>query len=328
MGKMIAYGNEVTNVFQLIGTLENDITKSITWALCKCPIFMKNIIYEIFNIDVNADNIEIIYQNFEKDKGITDIEITDNDSFFVIFEAKRGWILPSAEQLTLYSERKGITQSGAKNKAIISMSECSEEYANSYLPFNIINGIPVRHLSWKKIYELAKKSLINSSYLQKNILKELIEYLGGIMTIQEKESNWVYVVSIGMGCPDNCKLTWIDFVEKHRKYFHPIGGGKGGWPKTPPNYIGFRYNGQLQSIHHIEDYVVTRNLHNQFEEMPDELCETDHFVYNLGPAIRPMHTVKTGNIYASGRVWAMLDTLLIADTIADARDISKSRMRN
>lgn len=208
------------------------------------------------------------------------------------------------------------------------MSECSEEYANSYLPFNIINEIPVRHLSWKKIYELAKKSLINSSNLQKNLLKELIEYLGGVMTIQEKESNWVYVVSIGMGYPNNCKLTWIDFVEKHRKYFHPVGGGKSGWPKTPPNYIGFRYHGQLQSIHYIEDYVVTRNLHNQFEEMLDELCETDYFVYTLGPAIRPMHLVKTGKLYASGRVWAMLDTLLIADTIADARDISKARMRN
>lgn len=97
VGKMFAYGNEVTNVFQLIGTLENDITKSIAWALCKCPIFMKNIIYEILNIDINTEKIQIMYQKFEKDKGITDIEITDNDSFYVIVEAKRGWILPSAE---------------------------------------------------------------------------------------------------------------------------------------------------------------------------------------------------------------------------------------
>lgn len=42
-------------------------------------------------------------------------------------------------------------------------------------------------------------------------------------------------------------------------------------------------------------------------------------------AIVSEQTVKAGNIYPSGRVWAMLDTLLTADTILDARDISKER---
>ncbi len=328
MGELIAHGNKVTNVFQLIGTLENDITKSIAWALCKCPMFMKRIINEILGIDINPEKVRIGYQEFENDKGITDLEITDNESFYIIVEAKRGWILPYAEQLTLYSERKAIAQSGTKYKAIVSMSECSKEYANSYLPFHEINGIPVLHLSWERIYELANESRVNSSNSQKNLLKELIEYLGGIMTLQAKESNWVYVVSVGRGHPDNCKLTWIDFVEKHNTYFHPVGGGRSGWPKTPPNYIGFRYYGQLQSIHHIEDYVVTRNLHEQFEEMPDEECKVDHFVYTLGPAIKPTHLVKTGKLYATGRVWAMLDTLFTADTILEARDISKARMKD
>lgn len=45
MGELYAYGSEVTSVFQLIGTLEDDITKSIAWALCNCPIFLKKIIY-------------------------------------------------------------------------------------------------------------------------------------------------------------------------------------------------------------------------------------------------------------------------------------------
>lgn len=326
MGELIAHGNEVTSVFQLIGTLENDITKSIAWALCKCPVFAKKLIYELLGIDIDPEKIRIGYQEFEKDKGITDLEITDDTFFYIIVEAKRGWILPNGEQLKLYSERKNIVQSGVKHKAIISMSECSEEYAESYLPFSEINRIPVKHLSWKQIYELANESRTGSSYSQKNLLKELMEYLGGIMTMQAKESNWVYVVSVGTGHPDNCELTWIDFVEKRGQYFHPVGGGRSGWPKTPPNYIGFRYGGQLQSIHHIENYVVTRNLHEQFVEMPDEECEVDHFVYTLGEAIKPTHTVKTGKLYATLRVWAMLDTLLTSDTIAEARDISKKRM--
>lgn len=326
MSELMAHGSEVTSVFQLIGTLENDITKSIAWALCKCPAFMKKIIGEILHIDIDPEKVRIGYQEFEKDKGVTDLEITDDDSFYIIVEAKKGWILPPPGQLELYSARKAIVQSGAKHKAIVSMSECSKEYAESYLPFHEVNGIPVLHLSWERIYELANESRTSSSNAQKNLLKELMEYLGGIMTMQAKESNWVYVVSVGTGHPDNCELTWIDFVEKHGKYFHPVGGGRSGWPKTPPNYIGFRYYGQLQSIHHIEDYVVTRNLHNEIEEMPDEECEVDHFVYMLGPAIKPTHIVKTGKLYATGRVWAMLDTLLTSNTISEARDISKARM--
>ena len=108
------------------------------------------------------------------------------------------------------------------------------------------------------------------------------------------------------------------------KYFHPLGGN--GWPKEPPNYIAFRYYGQLQSIHHIEDYVVTKNLHDEIPEMPVSDGTVDFFVYKLGPAIVPTKVVKTGNIYASGRKWAMLDTLLTADTIAEACNISKARM--
>ncbi len=101
----------------------------------------------------------------------------------------------------------------------------------------------------------------------------------------------------------------------HSKYFHPIGGGKGGWLKTPPNYIAFRYYGQLQSIHHIEDYVVTRNMHNEIPEMPDEEWENDYFIYKLVPAIRPNHKVKTGGLYASTECGQCLDTLLTADSI-------------
>ncbi len=35
MGELTAYGNRVTSVFQLIGTLENDITKSVACLLNK-----------------------------------------------------------------------------------------------------------------------------------------------------------------------------------------------------------------------------------------------------------------------------------------------------
>lgn len=67
-------------------------------------------------------------------------------------------------------------------------------------------------------------------------------------------------------------------------------------------------------------------MHDEIAEMLDEEWAENHFIYKLGPAIIPSKVVKTGNIYPSGRVWAMLDTLLTADTISEAMDISKERM--
>ena len=324
MGELYAYGSKVTSVFQLIGMLEDDITKSIAWALCNCPVFLKKIIDEVLNIYIDPSKVRIKYQESEKDKGRTDLELTDDDLFYVIIEAKKGWILPGKDQLSLYSQRRSLVQSSAKHKVIMSMSECSDTYANSYLPIKQANGIPIMHLPWKRIYELAENSISESNNLQKNLLRELMKYLGGLMTMQTQESNWVFVVSLGTSKPEDCDLTWIEIVQNNMKYFHPLGGN--GSPKEPPNYIAFRYYGQLQSIHHIEDYVVTKKLHDEIPEMPDKVEGYDFFVYKLGPAIVPTKVVKTGNIYASGRKWAMLDTLLTADTIADACNISKARM--
>lgn len=47
MGELIADRSNIMSIFQLIGTLENDITKSIARALCNCSVFMKQIINSI-----------------------------------------------------------------------------------------------------------------------------------------------------------------------------------------------------------------------------------------------------------------------------------------
>ena len=85
-----------------------------------------------------------------------------------------------------------------------------------------------------------------------------MEYFGGIMSTQQKTSNWVYVVSLSYAKAGDSCLTYVDIVEKKGKYYHPFGNN---WPKEAPNYIAFRYDGKLQSIHHIESYVITRNAH-------------------------------------------------------------------
>ena len=36
--------------------------------------------------------------------------------------------------------------------------------------------------------------------------------------MQESDSNWVYVVSLGSGVPKGWKISWIDIVESEHRY--------------------------------------------------------------------------------------------------------------
>ena len=93
----------------------------------------------------------------------------------------------------------------------------------------------------------------------------------------------------------------------------------------PPNYVGFRHHGRLQSVHHVNSFEVVEDL-SKYNRLWVETV-SDHFVYRLGPPMRPPREVRTGNIYRNGRVWCAIDTLLSGefDTISDARDGTQRR---
>ena len=97
-----------------------------------------------------------------------------------------------------------------------------------------------------------------------------------------------------------------------------------GWPKTPPNYIAFRWDGRLQSVHHVESYKIVETMESEFPAATSEEIDR-HFLYTLGPPIMPAHVVRTGNIFPSGRVWVAIDLLLTSQTISDARDATAAR---
>lgn len=319
------HGREISSIFQLMGYKENDISHSTAWVLGKCEAMLKIFIKDVCGTDhFILEDVEICVQEYEKGSGITDIEIKDGKEFYIIVEAKRGWTLPTKKQLIMYSERESFKKSIAKNKVIVTLSECSRVYADLHLEIKYASGIPIKHISWKDIYEFAELAYPRSSYSEKKSIRELQLYLRGLMSMRNQNSNEVYVVSLGSGKPEDCVLTWIDIVKLHNKYFHPV-GNPGSWPKEPPNYIAFRYYGKLQAIHHIEDYVIATDLHSEIPEMP-YTDERPHFIYTLGPPIIPPKEIKTGKIYASGRVWCHLDLLLTCDTIAEARDLTQKRL--
>ena len=325
MTELYLHGKKIKNVFQLLGEKENDMTASVGWLLKTCPKFLQKFLKRIkINIS-NAEikDVKILLQAHRSQHGITDIEIKFKSLFHIIVEAKRGWNLPSLTQLKKYNSLLN-KERGVKIKKLIILSDCSEHWIKSNLTKKL-KIIYIDSIAWKELFTIAKKAAANSSHAAKRLIKEFKNYLNKIINMQNQESNWVFVVSLSHEFPNNGEISFIDVVEKKRKYFHPI--GYRGFPKEPPNYIAFRYNGRLQSIHHIEGYEVTSNLHEKISEIKNKKEKNPLFIYTLGKSLNP-NKIGTGRIFRSGHVWCMLDTLFTSKTIAEARNLSQKREKH
>lgn len=317
-------GIEPQSVFGLRGADENSATYALGWVLEKSPPFRAAFLRTVFGEQLDANNSVITLQRHGDDNGFTDLEIESGRSYHAILEAKRGWDVPGTLQLEGYVGR--LTSANAERKRLVTVSAASAAVAGRQLP-EIICGIAITHLSWADLQRMAREENAASSRFEQRLwLNQLILHLQEFVSMERQTDNTVYVVSLGESSmvPGN-NHTWIDVVEKDRCYFHPVGGNN-SWPVQPPNYVGFRYRGKLQSVHHIDSFDLIRNLAECNPNWPES--EADYFVYRLGPAMRPANTLKTGKIYRNGRVWCAIDTLLSGafTTISDARDETKRRL--
>jgi len=318
------YSRPVESVFSLIGEDERAITDSLAWVLDCCPTFRRQLLKRLAGTSPKGANLTVSTQTFGEKSGFTDIEISGTSDLHLVIEAKRGWTLPSEEQLRRYAKR--LKKNGLPTKAnlLVSASECSGTYARLFLPHKV-KGIPVRHISWRAVLDICRRSKgESSSHQEKAWLSQFGEYLKGVASMQDVQSNWVYVVSLSTSeIRKGSGYTWIDVIERDESYFHPVGST---WPTSPPNYVAFRYHGRLQSIHHVEKYKVCNRLQDEDKRWPT--TNRPHFVYNLGRAIRPPLDISLGNLYSNARVWCLIDTLLTGryKTLKDARDASAKRV--
>jgi hypothetical protein len=317
--EIMLHGRKVETVFELMGHSENDMTYSLGWAFAQSDSFRRAVLRRLFPKVQNPEPVKVILQEHQSGCGITDIELRGQD-VHVIIEAKRDWTLPSTKQLEQYARRFADCRSGCR---LVTLSECSGEYAKAHLPASVVD-LPVTHISWRDLGQMAFSA--GGSHAEKRLLHEFCRYLERTVKMQNQSSNLVYVVSLSGGVPDWASIGWRDFIEKKRIYFHPAGGKR--WPKEPPNYIGFRYDGVLQSIHHIDSWQIVTDMDAAVPEISSGNLWDPHYLYALGEPIRPSKIVKTGGIYPSGRIWAMLDLLLTAESISQARDLTQKRLTN
>jgi hypothetical protein len=308
--ELIRYGQEVSTIFDLFGSKENDMTFSLGWVLSRSEAFLRLLIADVCGgVPSHLCHAIIKLQTGRGLDGITDIEIEVGGELVFVIEAKKGPQLPTARQLAKYAN-------------FLSGSAAS---AGSRLECDGIARTHLHHRSWRQIRALAEKASRSSeSNVNKQWLRTFCDYVGGLLEMEMRYSNKVFVVSLG-GRGEGWSISFQDVVEKKNRYFFPVGNR---WPDPPPNYLAFRYDGKLQSIRHVKSYVTFTRPSELFPEAPKSQEWPLHYCVTLGPAIKPPHEVRNGpRIRMSNRVYCLLDTLLTNKTISDALTETESRER-
>lgn len=325
---LIVRGAFPTSVFRLLGKDENSATFALGWALETSPRFAQLFAERIAGKKLIATDRYFRLQRSAEDKGFTDLELRFGDELHVIVEAKVGWQVPTEAQLRRYRPRLDEQGLPRSKLAMVSVSAATAEVARIRLAREI-DGVRVQHLSWGAIRAMAKKARqLAPGFEEKLWLRELIAHLGGFAAMERVRDNLVYVVSLGSEpMREGATHTWIDVIEKDGSYFHPVGDG---WPSQPPNYVAFRYRGRVRSVHRVESYEIFSDVSKKNPLWVS--TDSDHFVYKLGPAMKPAVELRAATpddtVKRSARVWCAIDTLLSGEfkTLGAARDETKKRL--
>jgi hypothetical protein len=321
MAELLLHGRPVPTVFDLLGRDENDMTFALAWGMAHSGAFLRDVVRAVTRTAIEPDDAVINLQRHHELGGFTDVELTLPGQLHLIFEAKRGWNLPSDAQLRLYAKR--LDQSDASDRRLIVLTQWgAEAFVASRLGAWELDH-PRVALGWERLATLARKRARTGALAERRLLRELATYFASVAEMRDIDSNQAFCVVLSRHILEGWPMDFISVVEDHRRYFFPV--GTGGWPKIPPNYMAFRYDGRLQAIHHVDDYAISTDMSQFFPGVP----HTDwppHYVLTLGPPIRPSHEVRNGSsVKRNARRWIDIDLLLTSPTITDALKATRER---
>lgn len=314
-GAITRHGREVGSVYDLLGRAENDLTSALGFTLARSPLFLATIARRL--LGPHAADTAYIRMEVRDEAGRTDLEI-DTGKHLIVVEAKRGWHLPEVEQLSRYVSRIQARGSGF----LVTLSDASMEWAQLKLPTQV-DGIPVKHVAWSIVRSDLANAAKGAKGRERMWLDELQDYLRRAVKVRDPADGWTYCVAVSdQAIGGSGKRTYRSVVTEESTYFHPHGWGS-GWPKTPPNFLGFRWDGSVQQVRRVSEAAVVPNLQARWNDIPErEDTVQPHVVYRLGPAL-PGLPIPNGKQYRAGRLWVLLDQLLTSPTLAAAHASSR-----
>lgn len=317
-------------VFHLLGRDEDDLTRALAWALAGSDRFLRSVLDELA-LPFPQESVHLLrVQHAIRTRGRTDIEIETSNAL-VIFEAKLGWNLPRQAQLAMYEQRihaaiadpvASHLEAPIKTGALVTLSECSVEWATSKLPPTACS-LPQRHVTWAKMIELAEQTAAAGGALhERRLLREIADYIrSATMMRDEPASQMTWIVPVTDDAATSSSLNFIETVQAGH-YYNKVGQV----PKGAFNFIAFRWGAALREIRYVEDRQLFTDPH---AIMPDLFATSgswdDHEYFELGPPIAPPQPLPYGKLYAPGHHRALLDCLLTSATVAEARDRSHAR---
>ena len=154
MPQLSIFGKPIASFFQLLGDNENDISYSIGWALSQSPSFLQRFIQKATGRTYDLENLAIRLQAYQKSKGYTDFELELPGEFYLIIEAKKGWVYPTYDQLYQYATREDFVKSRATVKKLVVFTDCSQSYNQAFFTNTEVGGHDVDVFSYEEIYQL------------------------------------------------------------------------------------------------------------------------------------------------------------------------------
>ena len=309
------------SVFDLLGQKENDLTAAFGYILARCPRLYANLIERLsqqLRLDLGGDP-EFALETPDE-TGRTDLEVR-LPSGLLVCEAKRDWLLPETAQLRRYARRVRRHGGGA----LVTLSQASQALALTRLPDRQVDGVHLVHLSWSEILGDIGIARHGCRGQERVWLDEFHTYVEGVVHVKSVADSWVYCVVLNeQRTGGKRNLSYREWVTDELTYYHPYGVNR--WPKEPPNFLAFRWDGYVQRIHRVDTYDVVPTLLDRFPDLPpSERLRQSHAVYGLSEKCIPLsEPIPNGAPYRAARLWVLLDQLQVADTLAEACERSQT----
>jgi len=124
MTELLLHGKPVPTIFNLLGEKENDMTYALAWGMAQSETFLIELIARITERKLSPAELQINLQKHDAEGGFTDIEVMSGQDLHLIIEAKRGWDLPTKQQLDRYAQRFAHRPTTDNRMIVLTQTRC------------------------------------------------------------------------------------------------------------------------------------------------------------------------------------------------------------